>query len=194
MKKSFGNSREKPVITLSTGAAPPRAQMIYTSLAYCSPFLCLNSTEAVFSLTHLRSCFGHTNCSTQWENCLFTRSSSTPRWKGGKIKMNRKFGKGSAVWVITNLLIIVQVLNLWDTENWIPETRAIVTRIASVRSWCSSHGKKRRMVTELFYFVWNPEAQFCYREERRWAANISSMVSTSQTVRFKGLGGKKKAN
>lgn len=41
--------------------------------------------------------FGHTNCSTQWENCLFTMSSYTPRWKGGKIKMNRKFGKDSAL-------------------------------------------------------------------------------------------------
>lgn len=152
--------------------------MIYTSLAYGSPFLCLKSTEAVFSLTHLRSVFwSHCNCSTQWENCLFARPSSTPRWKGGKIKMNRKFGKGSAVWVITNLLIIVQVLNSWDTENWIPETRAIVIRIASVRSWLSSHGKKQRMVTELFYFVWNTEPQFYYQEERRQAANISSIVS-----------------
>lgn len=153
MKKSFGNSTEKPVITLSSGIVLSRTQMIYTSLAYCSPFVLSksNRNRLLFDTSEILG-FGHTNCSTQWENCLFTMSSYTPRWKGGKIKMNRKFGKDSAVWVITNLLIIVQVLNLWDTENWTPETRAIVTRIASVRSWCSSHGEKQRMVTELFYF------------------------------------------
>lgn len=61
--------------------------------------------------------------------------------------MNRKFGKGSAAEVITSLLIIEQVLYSWDTENWIAETRAIVTRIANVRSWIYSHGKNQKMIS-----------------------------------------------
>jgi hypothetical protein len=44
----------------------------------------------------------------------FSQSPPTPpppRWRGGKVRMNRKFGKCSAVKVSTNLQIIEQVLN-----------------------------------------------------------------------------------